>query len=375
MSKKKEVTFLITHSLSEIDVILPLIYVLRNKVKVQVIFAVSKIYDQFLKNSFYSHCFKELSIDEQLIRLPNKFDYRPETFWGRQWLRIVRIFLALVNYPKLVISIISSEAYFHESTNQYPSTRPLYFLQRRMKKKIFVYKHGHGIQLHFINLKKAKLAGRSCLLIFDKVNDVNWATQTGHADYFAIGYPKFYKEWVSFLKSFKDENNTNKKAIIYSRAIHSYYMDKDKYEKLCVTTCQSIRKKFGDIPIIIKVHPRENEQDIIKLIESNKLTNVHISNEHPGIAALNAIVAVSFWTSAVLDSLSIGVPSVEYYIEADRFREMEPNGSAYKEIGIDSVNNENDLELFFDRVLNGSYKMPKIIDEMSGYQNTNFVST
>ena len=240
-----------------------------------------------------------------------------------------------------------------------------------MKKEIFVYKHGHGIQLH-INPKKNKWAERTRLLIFHKEYDCNWATQTGHDDYFTIGYPKFYKEWVSFLKSFKDENNTSKKAIIYSRAIHSYYMDKDKYEKLYVTTCQSIRKKFGDIPIVFKAHPRENEQDIIKLIESKKLTNVHISNEHPGIAALNAIVAVSFWTSAVLDSLSLGVPSVEYYIEADRFREAEPNGSAYKEIGIDSVNNENDLELFFDTVLNGSYKIPKIIDKISGYQNTNF---
>ena len=372
MLKKKEITFLITHSFSEIDVILPLIYVLRDSMKVQVIFAVSKIYDQFLKNTFYSHCFKELNVDKQLIRLPNKFDYRPETFWGRQLLRVIRLFRAVVNYPRLIFSIISSEAYFHESTNQYPSTKPLYFLQYFMEKKIFTYKHGHGIQLHVNYQKRNKFAERTRLLIFHDQHDLNEIVQTGRDNYFTIGYPKFYKDWVSYLKSSKEGTNQPKKALIYSRPIHSYYMDKDKYEELYITTCQSIRYKFGNIPIVIKAHPRENKQDIINLIESKKLTNVQISTEHPGIEALNAVVAVSFWTSAVLDSLSLGVPSVEYYIEADRFREMEPKGSAYKELGIDSVENVNDLELFFDRVLNGSYRVPKIIDEMSGYQNTDF---
>lgn len=370
---RKKATFLITHSLSEIDVILPLIFVLRNRVDVQVIFAVSKIYNQFRENSFYHHCFKIIGVKERLVKLPNKFDYRAEGYWERCVSKIVRLFLAIINYPKLIVFTVFSDSFFHESTNQYSSTKPLYFLQRLMGKKIFTYKHGHGIQLHFINPKKIKLAEKTQLLIFHPDHDLTWAVQSGHSNYWTIGYPKFYKDWVLFLQSFKNKVPSEKVAIIYSRPIHGYYMDRDKYEKLYITACKSIRKKFGNIPIVIKIHPRESERDFKKMIQSKKITNIKISNEHAGIAALNAIVAISFWTSAILDSLSMGVPSVEYYIEADRFREVEPNGSAYKEVGIYSVDNEIDLELFFDSVLNGSYKSPQIFNELSGYQNTDFL--
>ena len=57
-------------------------------------------------------------------------------------------------------------------------------------------------------------------------------------------------------------------------------------------------------------------------------------------------------------------PAIEYYIEAEKFREAEPRGSLYKDIGIISVNNKNDLEYYIsnlDEVLkNNNFVLEKI---------------
>ena len=48
--------------------------------------------------------------------------------------------------------------------------------------------------------------------------------------------------------------------------------------------------------------------------------NIHISSEHSAVLASNAMLTITFYNSCLLDSLSLGVPSVEYYIEAEKFR-------------------------------------------------------
>jgi hypothetical protein len=64
------------------------------------------------------------------------------------------------------------------------------------------------------------------------------------------------------------------------------------------------------------------------------------------------------------------VPTVEYYKEANRFREDYPNGSNYKAVGIHSVSSEDELRLFIDSVISNNYRFPEIIDEFKKIKNT-----
>ena len=83
--------------------------------------------------------------------------------------------------------------------------------------------------------------------------------------------------------------------------------------------------------------------------------------------------AISFWGSVILDPLSLSIPAIEYYIEADRFREAEPEGSAYKKLGIHSTDNELGLEQFIDSVIEKKYIPPDIVKELSSIKNLSFL--
>ena len=76
------------------------------------------------------------------------------------------------------------------------------------------------------------------------------------------------------------------------------------------------------------------------------------------------MLAISFWGSVILDPLSFNIPAVEYNIEAKRFRETEVEGSSYRNLGIDSVDNQNELESFIRRVIENEYKVPTIISNL-----------
>ena len=101
--------------------------------------------------------------------------------------------------------------------------------------------------------------------------------------------------------------------------------------------------------------------------------NIEISNEHAGVLCVQSKLTISFWCSTILDSLSVGIPSVEYFIENKNFRLLEPNGSLYKFYKIHSVENKDDLEKFINDTIDNKYKLPSIIKKLNKIHNFELV--
>lgn len=379
--KTYKILIVISHSSGELDVLFPLISAVKERynVKIEFIFAVKKIYEQFIQNNFYLFCSKELDCKITFLRLPNKFDddfRRLMNFpGGGKLLFVCNPLLLLLKFPMLLRKIISTDIYMHESSNQLNTTRFLYWGQKIFGKKILVYSHGHSFTIDSKATRKVPNAEKVLLLNFHEHN-MKYMYERGFTNQYIIGYPKFYQEWIQLLKRYHDsKSNRGKSVLVYSRGTHPFYMDKEKYVKLLTSTYKVVREKMGNITIVIKPHPREDIGFIKRIIDQEKMENVCISWEHAGVLAQDAVLAISFWTSAILDSLSLGIPSVEYYIEADRFREIEPEGSAYKKLGIHTVDNEKDLGKFMGKVLSGDYKQPDIIYEISQHKDVEFLET
>jgi len=145
---------------------------------------------------------------------------------------------------------------------------------------------------------------------------------------------------------------------VYTRPINPYYMDENIYYELLTETCLAIYECFGrEVLVVIKPHPRE-KQDLIHKLLSKLNVRYEISYKDSSVLSLHAYLSVSFWTSAILSSVSFGVPSVEFYKEAELFYKIEPSGSSYKKIGLESVDNKKDLVLFMKKVFLGKYKQP-----------------
>ena len=170
---------------------------------------------------------------------------------------------------------------------------------------------------------------------------------------------KFYPEWKEFVsKNFHKNPYPKKFVLIFTRPISPYYMDREKYSELLLESCSAVIKSFGkDVLVVVKPHPREDIQHLEKVLKKSE-ASVLISKIDSSVLALNALVSISFWTSAILSSFAFKVPSVEFYKEAENFRKVEPSGSAYKNLGFPSVDNQADLISFLKKVPSGKAYFP-----------------
>ena len=375
-SKFTNIVALITHSLSEIDVLLPIFSTIKpdDKIQIEVVLATRTIYRQYQHSTFYRFCFQELSIKVSYCLLPNKFDPGFRYFLQRMPHRVlVNIFffaLRSVQYARLFRRLRAATLLLHEFSNQTLSTQILYRLHKKYATPICVYDHGHAIRLAQSRGNQMVDAERVTLLNFHEHNRKTFLDQ-GFIRQNTIGYPKFFPQWLTIVNKYighlsigSSGDAHNKYVIVFSRHVHPYYMDKNIYAFLLTTTIQSIRNTLGLRRIIIKPHPRESIHLIKAIIEENNFAGVEISNEHAAVLSRGALLAISFWGSVILDPLSLDVPAVEYYIEAKRFREVEVEGSSYRNLGIDSVDNPNELENFIRRVSNDEYTIPTIISNL-----------
>lgn len=358
---------------------MPLFFAMREKynLKIKIFFTVNKIYNDFNSNKFYKYCFHELNIKTSKYQLPNKFDYRDKIIDNKFYKIIIKlyfIFLKVVKYPLILPRLLWADYFMHEYSNQTDSTWPLYFLQRFFPKKIFVYIHGQSLNQPPKDPRIVSTANKTTMLVWHE-NNIPLVKAMGYNNLYIIGMTKFYSEWLSFLDKYNQNKVNDKKSIvIFTRdADNKYYMTREIYKYLMLTSYGVIRKKLGDIKIIIKCHPRENQYFVKKIISNNNLKNISISNKHSALLSQKSFMAISFWTSAIFDSLSLGIPSIEFYKEPKSFRLIEPKGSMYKKYNFDCVSNEKDLTKFITKVEDGKFSPPKITEEFYNFKDINFL--
>ena len=379
----KKIHVLVTHSLGELDVVLPIFLELHKskEIKIKIIIISRKIYSQYLESKIYHEIVNKLNIEIVYSQLYNKFDF--PTSHKNLFSKIINKVLGMLisinlicifiikNYDIFLAHIIMNDA----STQTIKNFFLRNFLFNILNKKNYVYHHGHAFTQE-VKLKSNFLINKKAIvLLFDEICKNHWISKYDYSHFHLIGFPKFYKNWLQFIHNYKDcDINNEKYVVIYSRqAEHKYYMDIEKYNYLLKSSYESIRKNLPEYKIYIKTHPRENTEYLKKLIIENNMKNIDITFLHSSILAKNAFLIISFWTSSILESLSLKIPSIEYYIEADKFRVTEPEGSIYKNIGIHSISTMEDLDKFIKECINNNYIYPTSINKYFDIKIKNFL--
>ena len=361
MKKTKNICFVITHSLGELDCIFPIIADLSHnyKVNVKIIFVIKSIYDDYERSIFYKYCSKEFNVNIEYYRLINKFD---NFFHNKKF--IYKLSLNLYLWFKLIIFekfFIKYNYVFYQHTGFGKLRIFLSILSKICKFNILIYQHAMSFNQPN-SIPKNNFLKPETFLLFSKLNK-EYMLDLGYHNNLIIGFPKFYKIWVDFIGLYSQKKIDKKKnVVIFTRvAPHNYYLSIEDYKYLLSESYKSIRELVGNCTVIIKPHPRENFTDIKNLINSNNFTNVEISNEHSAVLSKDAFLTISFWSSTILDSLSVDTPAVEFFKESKKFRQIEPKGSLYKYHGIDSVDNVYDLKKFINKVIDNKYSKPEIL--------------
>ena len=357
--------FIISHSAGELDIILPIITDLSKKKssKISLVITRKDIFDSIKKNKIYNKILNSKKIYYTYSPLLNKFDHKHLNNFFKKIYRFLLSCLFLINN----FNILFSNFIYIETTNQISKDLIFYFLNNILKKKFLILSHGHSYNVPNDNFKSnpVKPINYECL-IFSKKH-IKWFNSMGYYENKIIGFPKFFSNWakeISKYHNFKKKNN----YIIFSRPPHKFYMSKKNYKYLLNSSLEAILKIDDTANIYIKPHPRESfdqfKRNIKKIYIKNK--NINFTNLNSMSLCKDAKLIISFWTSAILESIIYNKPAIEYHIEGKNFKKVEPKGSLNKLLGFTTVRNRKEL-LYF---LNHPKKIKKI--NKNSFEEFNF---
>jgi len=128
----------------------------------------------------------------------------------------------------------------------------------------------------------------------------------------------------------------------------------DKWEYLHRTTYQAIRERFGDIPILIKPHPRQDAVALEEFMATEGWIGARVVTDHPMLVATGARFAVGFLTGGIYNSMMLDIPSINYYNARDAYARS--HGSFMQDlaaVGAADARDEHELRAQLARVEEG----------------------
>jgi hypothetical protein len=114
------------------------------------------------------------------------------------------------------------------------------------------------------------------------------------------------------LKSVLEAAGDKKIVFLTTRGPHEVYLTEENYRYLVVQSLEVILRR-PDVLIVLKPHPREDIGQLMALIAGYPQDRVKLTALNTLTLASISTVTVSFWSSALLDSLAVGTPSIEFY--------------------------------------------------------------
>ena len=343
-----KISCLITHSIGEIDILLPVIYKLKTKynIKIKIIFTVKKIHEDYKENYFFQHALNSNSIDTFFIQSCNKFDYpiNQRNFLSKIILKLRKV----IFFFRILIKIFDSKFLLHEITNQIDSTFILYLLKKFFKKNILVYNHALGSMNKNTNVEKVNYYKNSFYLSFH--NDENeYIKNKGFKGHFYIGNPKLDPLWIQYVKEYKiSDQSSFKKNILVLMQNSSNFIDEEFYIDFCKQIIKLLNKYFPESIILLKNHPRQNNTILKKNINFNKKIQLY---ENDIISACSkSIFIVSLHTSAVIDAHILGKKVIEICLPKHNWKVQNIERPMYNQFTDVSTNNLTDFEFNLRRI-------------------------
>jgi hypothetical protein len=336
---KSKLIVLVTHSLGELDVVLPILLEKKNKkkTKIEIIFTVKKIYNVFIESDFYNYVCREYNFRVSFFHFQNKFDNSKKGRLSKYLFRYLMLIKSLPNFFIIFFKVLRSDIIFHEFTHANFSVKIVYFINHFIRKNIYTY--CHGASLHPNSRGKIfKDSKKSKYLLFHEMNKEN-ALSLGYKNFIRIGLPQFYPNWKNTINNYIQIHKNNFEVAyvaLFTRGINEYYMNEKQYRYLFLEAVKAVREVYSNILIIIKPHPREDTEFLKKLIKEEKIQNIKITSLHASPLVKMSELSISLFTSCILDCLSMQVPAVEFYKHSQKFLDINPDGSVFKNIGFES---------------------------------------
>ena len=349
-----KIVIFVTNSLGELDFLAPILFrEHRNLAGIEIVFFNQKIYERFLSSLLYVSLFEKLKV--RIIF----FEADCKSFKSVFSLRVMAF---------MCKRILKSDSIFVEQTAGSKLGRIILSIAYILSKTIIIHPHAANIEIGARTKKRSSFATINPILLSNLALKEVYKKQ-GFQQFVYVGFPKFYQEWIDLAANFYASSKNDGYALVFSRPLNDIWMPKDTYDRLVSETIDSIRLVFGNIPIIFKIHPREDKVYLLELFNRIQCQIVSISEENSMALTSKARFVVGFFTSGVYDAYAYKKPSVDFYYENQLMRSFYPNGRSNKILGLDFADTKIDLMKFLKSVKSDEYQCPYYIEELHSSSN------
>ena len=332
-SNKKNLLVYIDSSDGELDSFLPVIHYLKKKNTIDVTFFFDQGYRPNKKNNLLLSTAYELS-DNFIIMKNSPFNnlLRLISFIDRNInfdLKIINKFLKRLYviykikknfFFDLIISNIYQDIFF----NSY--------------KKLIILPHSQHIYSNSNNIQcysKAISLSQKELIFFFSNRDEKITKQIYkkvkilNPEIHCCGYPKYNKNWLSFL-NIKFNNNQKFDVVIFVGGnLYFNLLGPKKFYRDLKILIDFIN--HFNLKAVFKLHPRhqifDQKNEFVDLINSNKII---ISDAHPFELSKNSNFVIAQWTSTIMDALYMKKPVINFSSNIKKFNSYNSFNLVYK---------------------------------------------
>lgn len=163
-------------------------------------------------------------------------------------------------------------------------------------------------------LHKSYIIG-SCVLANNRDDKLHYRAMCfEEKNIFFTGAQGYREEWLEKIvcqNPYKDFSGYRKIVFVPIRPPHALYLTERNYKRQLGELGQAAQH-FGDYLFVVKMHPRQSiDLQLQQLIKSHP--NLIVRDESTLELAAHADLTLSFWSSAILDSIAVNTPAVEFH--------------------------------------------------------------
>lgn len=133
-----------------------------------------------------------------------------------------------------------------------------------------------------------------------------------------VGNPRYDKWWIQFMAErgkefYQTADIPDKRIILFiTRGPHPEYLSKDNFTYIVKETMREVLR-LPDTFVCIRPHPRQSRLQLESILSKFDRDRWQINVSDVFCYSNQVPVAISMWSSMILDCLAAGVPVIEFY--------------------------------------------------------------
>lgn len=184
------------------------------------------------------------------------------------------------------------------------------------------------------------------------------------------GYPPAYPRWQALIRDSmtREEPQSTFRVVLFSRGEVAHkpadqqVIDEAWLVAAIHTLAEELERLWPEHVLWIKPHPYQQRRNLERICEQR--ARVQLVDGPPALLAAGADLAVATYSSAILDAVAAGVPSIEWFSPTPAFHRLHPDGSPFPAFGVRRASQRQELRALLETLAAGQWPTCDTINKL-----------